>query len=265
MTCQHLGGMYAQSARYRQAAGYYERSADALHRLRAFEESVEIRSYLGVMLAGLDRTDQARRELEPVLGILGIDPTVPEPVTRPNHRRAVVVAALAEIELAEGNIDSGLERYLAALRLLSWPHGIIAPGPGDIITASAVINAHALYGRAAAVAEIVGQLTEAGVRRLGQYWDVPQIGSVAMAVGSYLLAVGESVDDGIELLALSIKAAARQDYPSMRWERHMALHRPAVGEERMSAAIQATQGLGRRAASERIMLLLPRFAVAIPE
>ncbi|MFD0000328.1 BTAD domain-containing putative transcriptional regulator [Nocardia sp. NPDC127526] len=259
MVSQHLGSLYGQTARYAESVGFYRRSAHLLHQLRAYEESVEIRSLLALSLTGMGDTAQARRELEPALGVVGLSPTGNYVGIEPNHRRAAVMAGLAEIELAEGDIDSGLRRYWQALAQIRWPHGTLAPGPGDVMFGAVVVDAHILYDRADEVHKLVRQLVEVAIPRLAQYWDLPQIGGVACALGTYLLAIGENRDAALELLALAPRTVARQDYPSMRLERHYDLHRAVVGAERMAAARKAVARLGRKPAAERIMALLREF------
>ncbi|MFE5283492.1 BTAD domain-containing putative transcriptional regulator [Nocardia sp. NPDC056611] len=256
MTSQHLGSLHGQSGRYPAAVGYYRRTVELMEEFRAWDESVEMRSYLAVALAGSGEPAAARRALEPVLGSYGGIPAVDAPVTQPNHRLAVVAAALAEIELVEGDTDTGLRRFRQVLPLLDWPASVTVPGPGDMILAAVTIDAHVLHGRADLVRRVAAELTDIAVRKLGQYWDLPQLGSVACAVGSCLLATGSEVDRGLELLALSQRVFGRQDYPSMRWTRHLDLHRSTLGDERLDAALHAVAGLGRRKAAERIIELL---------
>ncbi|WP_433668747.1 AfsR/SARP family transcriptional regulator [Nocardia sp. CA-136227] len=256
MTSQHLGSLHGQSGRYPAAVGYYRRTVELMEEFRAWDESVEMRSYLAVALAGSGEPAAARRALEPVLGSYGGIPAVDAPVTQPNHRLAVVAAALAEIELVEGDTDTGLRRFRQVLPLLDWPESVTVPGPGDMILASVTIDAHVLHGRADLVRRMAAELSDIAVRKLGQYWDLPQLGSVACAVGSCLLATGSEVDRGLELLALSQRVFGRQDYPSMRWTRHLDLHRSTLGAERLDAALHSVTGLGRRKAAERIIELL---------
>ncbi len=253
MTSQHLGSLHGQSGRYPVAVGYYRRTVELMEEFRAWDESVEMRSYLAVALAGSGEPAAARRALEPVLGSYGGIPPVDTAVIQSNHRLAVVAAALAEIELAEGDTDTGLRRFRQVLPLLNWPESVTVPGPGDMILASLTIDAHVLNGRADQVRGVAAELADIAVRKLGQYWDLPQLGSVACAIGSCLLATGSGVEVGLDLLALSQRVFGRQDYPSMRWTRHLDLHRTAVGGERVDAALHAVAGLGRRKAAERII------------
>ncbi|WP_245721911.1 AfsR/SARP family transcriptional regulator [Nocardia crassostreae] len=259
MVSQHLGSMYGQTARYAESVDYYRRAAELLHRLRAYEESVEIRSLLALSLTGMGDTVTARRELEPALGVVGLSPTGTYAGGEPNHRRAAVVAGLAEIELAEGDIDSGLRRYRQVLAQIGWPHGAITPGPGDVMFGAVVVDAHILHGRATEVHKLVRELVELAIPRLGQFRDLPQIGGVACALGTYLLATGENRETALELLALAPRVVARQDYPSMRLDRHYELHRATVGAERLAAARNAVARVGRRPAAARVMELLGEF------
>ncbi|MEV6767781.1 BTAD domain-containing putative transcriptional regulator [Nocardia sp. NPDC051030] len=253
MVAQHLGGLYGQSARYAESVDYYRDAADKLQRLRAYEEAIEIRAFLAVSLVGIGELEQARHELEPTMGVVGMDTVGDQIVGEPNNRRAAVAAALAEIELAEGSVDEGLRRYRQVLTLLDWPHGQASPGPGDVMLAAAVADAHVLQGHSVDVTKLVRELIDAAVLRLGQFWDLPQMGAVACAVGSHMLATGGDTAVALELLARAPRVFARQDYPSMQLRRHVDLHRAAVGAERMDAALNSAAGLGRRAAAERIL------------
>lgn len=253
MTCQHLGGLHGQSGRYPEAVGYYRRTVELMEQFRAWDESVEIRSYLAVALAGAGEPGAARQALEPVLGSYGGVPSADTPVVQPNHRLAVVVAALAEVELAEGDTESALRRFRQVLPLLNWPDSVTVPGPGDMILASVVIDAHVLHGQADRVRTVAGELAAIARQKLGQYWDLPQLGSVAVASGSVLVATGADIDRGLKLMAVATRVFGRQDYPSMRWTRHLELHRTALGDERIDAALHAVAGLGRRKAAERIV------------
>ncbi|MFD0365093.1 BTAD domain-containing putative transcriptional regulator [Nocardia sp. GCM10030253] len=260
MITQHLGQLAGQTARYADSVGYYRRAADLLRELRAHEEAVEMRSFLAVSLIGTGRLGEARQELGFALGFSEGDPAFGSPIDDPsirrNHRLAPVVSGIAELELAEGDIDAGLRHYRRALDLYGWPDEEPAPGPGILMTASSAVDAHVLHGRPESAADLVGILTRHAAGRLGQFYDLPQIGAVANAVGSYHLATGQDVRVGLELLVLSTKVVARQDNPSAELHRHFQLHRAAIGDERIDAALGRVVGLRRRAAAERILRLL---------
>ncbi|MBL1075656.1 AAA family ATPase [Nocardia sp. 2] len=253
MVCQHLGSMYGQSARYAESVDYYQRTIDIMLQLRAHEEVVEMRSYLAVSLVGAGDTRAARHELEATLGMVGLELAADYSAAQPNQRRATVVAGLAEIELAEGDTEAGLAHFRQVLALLDWPHGEVAPGPGDLMLAAAVVDAWVLYGRAAEMDRVVRELIDLSVARLAQYWDLPQIGAVALAVGTYLLAIGKRTELALDLLVLAPRVFGRQDYPCMRMPRHQDLHRPVVGAQRMTDALNAVAHVGRKAAAARIL------------
>ncbi|WP_253784640.1 AfsR/SARP family transcriptional regulator [Nocardia amikacinitolerans] len=265
MVCQHLGQLGGQTARYAESVDYYRRAVEALRILRAHEEIVEIRSYLAVALIGIGRVDQARAELSFALDSSD-DPAHVQPIDDPNirrnHRLATVAAGVAELALAEGDIDAGMRYYRRSLNLLGWPEDDLTPGPGGLMLAGAMVGAHVLYGRVDAATELAAELAAGAAGRLAQYYDLPQIGAVACGVGSYLLAVDPGSDLGMELLALAAKVVARQDYPSMMVERHLELHRPRVGAERMSAALRSAAALRRRTGAARIIALLREFSGA---
>ncbi|MGW4242233.1 AfsR/SARP family transcriptional regulator [Nocardia sp. NPDC004722] len=253
MTAQHLGSMHGQSANYARAIGYYRQAVELLERLRARDEAVEIRALLAITLAGVGEPAEARRVLEPALDVVG-ELSAEAVITKPNQRLSAVAAALAEVELAEGDIDTGLRRFRQVPALMDFPHTIGMPGPATFIYVAALIDAHVLHGHADLMRDTTAQLVDAAVRVMGgQYWDLPQIGSMSCAVGTYLLATEQHIERGLELIVLTPKVFGRQDYPSMQWRRQLDLHRALVGEDRITAARAAVSGLGRRRAADRIL------------
>ncbi|MGI5222807.1 AfsR/SARP family transcriptional regulator [Nocardia sp. CA-290969] len=271
MVAQHRGSLAGQVARYRESVAYYEEAAALLHRIRAYEESLEIHSYLAASLAGSGEPERARRELGTALGFSGAGSAdlavVDDPGIRRNHRLSTVAAVLAAIELVEGEIDTGLRHYRRSLELLDWPSQDFTPGPGLLLTGAATLAAHALYGRNDVVEQLVPQLAGFARRRLGyvlDLLDLPQLGAVACALGSGLLVLGEQQAAGIELLALAPRVQPRQDYPVMRWARHHDLWRDRIGADRMAAAVAAAGGLRRTVAAERIVELIRAVGERMP-
>ncbi|MBF6333730.1 AfsR/SARP family transcriptional regulator [Nocardia transvalensis] len=256
MVSQHLGQLGAQTGQYREAADHYRRAVHGLYLLRSYDESVELRSYLAAALIGAGELDRARQELEIAAGYVDGGARPDDPVLRPNHRRAAVQHSWAELALAEGDIDRGLQRSRRVLELFSWPMRTSSPGPGDIMTAAGVLDAHVLHGGIDQVPELPQELIETTAERLGQFFDLPQIGAVATAIGSYLLAEQKFPDIARELLALAAKVVAREDTPSMQLHRHLVLHGAATSEELMAGPRQRAARIGRRTAGKRILKLL---------
>ncbi|WP_280212792.1 AfsR/SARP family transcriptional regulator [Nocardia cyriacigeorgica] len=266
MINQHLGGLAGQNGRYAESVGYYELAAEQLRRLGAYEESLEMRSFLAASLTASGQTVRARAELEIALGLTDSGASrlaaLDDPGVRRNHRLSTVAASLAEIELAEGNSGRGLELFRRALELVGWPGREFVPGPGVMMLCSATLDAHTLYGQAADMTAMTAHLADIAVERLIQFWDVPQIGAVACAVGSQRLSLDPACAIGLELLALAPAAKARQDYPVMALARHRELHRDTVGCDRIDRATAEVAGLRRLVAADRIMTLLKVVARA---
>ncbi|WP_433730944.1 AfsR/SARP family transcriptional regulator [Nocardia sp. CA-129566] len=260
MVTQHLGQLAGQTAHYSDAVEYYRRAGDLLRELRAHEEAIEIRSYLAVSLIGAGRLAEARRELGFALGAPDGDPahgsSIDDPHIRRNHRLAPVVIGMAELELAEGDIDAGLRHYRRALDLYGWPDDEPMPGPGILMTASGAVDAHVLYGQPAEAEDIVRTLIRLAAGRLGQFYDLPQIGAVGNAVGTFHLAIRPDSEIGLELVSVASKVMARQDSPSAELRRHIALHRKTLGDDRFDEALERAAGLRRRQAADRILELL---------
>ncbi|MFH5227170.1 BTAD domain-containing putative transcriptional regulator [Antrihabitans spumae] len=260
MVCQHLGSLAGQSARYEDSVDYYRQAIDALLQLHAYDESVQVRGFLGASLVGAGRPEECRRELEALFTDPGADGTgMPGPSDEAKQRYAAMTASLAEADLAEGNIDAGLKRYDSALAHAGWPHAGPAPGPYDTLLACAVICANVLHGRAGEIEAIVAQTITLAAARLGRFLDLPQIGGVAAAVGSYAIASGRDPAVGLRLLALADPAKARQDYPSMALARHNEAARSVLGDEIVDAELNRAAGVKRAVAAREIMVLIARI------
>ncbi|MFD4439079.1 BTAD domain-containing putative transcriptional regulator [Nocardia sp. NPDC058519] len=255
--CQHLAQLAGQSAHYDDAVEYYRRALELMGKLRVHEEIMESRCYLAAALVGSGRLEQARTELDFAVrpDDSGVSP-VDDPTVRRNHRLANAATALAELELAEGDIDAGLRHYRRGLELLGWPDFEPTPGPGSLMVAAATVSAHVLHGRASVVTGLVTEVIETADQRLAQYIDLPQIGAVACALGSYLLATENRHTDGLELLTLAKTSMARQDGPSTELVAHLALHRSAVGDAAMDAALHRAAGTRRLDAAMRIIEII---------
>lgn len=253
MTCQHIGSIYGQTARYAEAVVYYQRAIDALGDLHAWDEIAQVRGFRAAALVGCGRIAEARTELQE---LARDTPTFVEwsALGEGNYHLAAITSCLAEADLAEGDIAGGLARYSAALEYSRWPHAGAAPGPFAIMLASAVVCAHVLHGRAETVAAVVGDLAGVALDRLRQFPDLPQLGCAATALGSYLIHIGRDVDCGVELLRLAQRVAARQDYPAMRLDRHVDAARTVVGDVSL-----APPRIARSAAAQRILDLAGRL------
>ncbi|MFE1593660.1 BTAD domain-containing putative transcriptional regulator [Nocardia sp. NPDC058705] len=257
MVCQHLAQLSGQSAHYSDAVHYYRRALELMDKLRVHDEIMESRCYLAAALVGSGQLAQARAELDFAVrpDDCGVSP-VDDPSVRRNHRLANAATALAELELAEGDIDAGLRHYRRGLELLGWPDFEPTPGPGSLMVAAATISAHVLHGRAGDVIGLMAEMIETADHRLAQYVDLPQIGAVACALGSYLLTIEPGSAEGLELLTLARTSVARQDGPSMALAAHVALHRRAVGAEAMEAAQRRAAGIRRLDAATRIVEII---------
>ncbi|MFD4457129.1 BTAD domain-containing putative transcriptional regulator [Nocardia sp. NPDC058480] len=255
--CQHLAQLSGQSAHYDDAVDYYRRALELMGKLRVHEEIMESRCYLAAALVGSGRLEQARAELDFAVrpDDSGVSP-VDDPTVRRNHRLANAATALAELELAEGDIDAGLGHYRRGLELLGWPDFEPTPGPGSMMVAAGTVSAHVLHGRASVATGLVTEMIETADQRLAQYLDLPQIGAVACALGSYLLATENGRADGLELLTLARTSMARQDSPSMEVAAHLALHRSVVGDAAMDAALHRAAGTRRLDAAMRIIEII---------
>jgi hypothetical protein len=255
MACQHLGSLCGQSAQYAESVEYYRRAADAAATLHAHEEGVSIRAYLNASLVGAGRVAEARRDLDELAGTSdGLIRAGGTANSEANQRLASVQASLAEADLAEGMIERGLAGYRNALTIVGWPDTTQPnPGPSETMIASAVIGAHLRHGQAARVRTIVADLTSIALEWMPKYPDLPQIGAVGAAIGSYRIATGIDGDGGLRMLALAGNTRARQDLPSMAIAGHWATARDLLGDEAVDTAMRTATGTPRRRAADEIL------------
>ncbi|WP_332838859.1 AfsR/SARP family transcriptional regulator [Nocardia bovistercoris] len=255
MVCRHLGQVFGQIARYDESVTYYRRSLGLLLRLGSFEDTVEIRGLLVASLVGAGELEQAERELRTMAGSADLAVTN-SAVGMQNLLLAGIAQSSAELSFARGDIDGGLRGYDRALELSGWPNAGPGPGPGSLMTAAGAVDARILHGRARSAAPLIAQLLDLALTVLGQFQDLPQVGALCCAVGSYLIATGQDRELGLRLLFLAPRLSARQDLPNMRLDRHLAAARTVLGEDRVSVAAAGSRRRGRKeAATEAVGLL----------
>ncbi|WP_231496421.1 BTAD domain-containing putative transcriptional regulator [Rhodococcus sp. UNC363MFTsu5.1] len=264
MVLQHLGSLAGQSARYGEAVGYYRRAAELLWDLHAYEESTTLRSYIGAALVGAGRIEEARREL-----VAGGSAAEEVELSAAEDRSTfglgdarqsagAIAAAMAEVDLAEGSVDAGLRGYRHALELVGWQSAGQTPDPFGFMLLAAAVAAHTLAGRGDEIADLVESYAGMVMTHLGPdgYPDLPQTGGVACAVGSFDIATGRNPEGGMRMIALSTRVAARQDFPSMQWSRHLAAARKALGADRVDAELARVERMPRRVARDEILATL---------
>lgn len=258
MVCQHLGSLYAQSASYGDAVGYYRRSAEILWEMHLYDESLQVRGFLVAALIGAGRIADARAELASLApahaGASSGAPSSDHDV----HNQAALSASTAEADLASGAVDSGLAEYRRAAGYAGDLDGELPADPFELMVVSGVVDAHVLAGRAERITDLALRLEAVATARLGSrgYPDLPQTGAVACAVGSFHIATGSAPERGLRLLALATRVHARQDYPSMRLDRHLGAARTVLGGDVVAAALESAQGTSRAAARREILDLL---------
>ncbi|MEU7764186.1 BTAD domain-containing putative transcriptional regulator [Nocardia sp. NPDC049190] len=252
MVCRHLGQVCGQIAHYAESVTYYRRSLETLLQLGAYEDTVETRCLLIASLVGIGELEQAAHELDLALATVDIESSI----GGQNRLLATVVQSSAEVAFAEGDIEGGLRRYQRALDLCGWPDSSLGPGPGPLMFASAALDAQVLHGATDSAATLAAQLIEITPPIMSPFEDLPQIGAVACAIGSYLIATGREVARGLELLSLAPNIHCRQDFPSMRWTRHADAADAVLGAGRAAQARARVAHLRRRDSAQRIMRIL---------
>ncbi|NUS42640.1 MAG: AAA family ATPase, partial [Mycobacteriaceae bacterium] len=258
MACQHIAGVYGQTARYREAAEYYRRGVAGFRQLHAHDEADQYAIFMAGALIGSGSIAEARQVLD------SISPEMEREADGPgradafsSRRREILWSARGELLLAEGDVERGLADHRRALAASQWPAQGGLVGPFGLLLAAGMAGAHILHGRLAEVSTTIAEMADYMDRQFAQpFSDVPQLGAAVVAVGSYRIAAGVADDTGVELLALAPRLQPRQDLPSMLLERHHRAARAVVGDAAFDAALRRAARLPRAAAIPRALELL---------
>lgn len=255
---QALGSIYGQSGRFEEAIANYTQAADLMWEMRAFDESVQTRGFLGAALIAAGRIDEGRAVLTEIADMgSGPDGALSSDAEYEGQRMAAIGAARAEADLADGRIEDGLAHYRRSIEMAQFT-GERRVDPYITMLASASVAAHALHGATNDVVTMATVLESAATDRNapGGFRDLPQLGAVACALGSFLIHSGRDRSRGIGLIALSVKVRARQDFPSMRLELHLDAARHVLGADVVDAELARTAGTTRAGAVAEICELL---------
>jgi predicted ATPase/DNA-binding SARP family transcriptional activator len=273
-TSQTLASSYGLSGDHARAAEYYRTAADVMWEMHAYEESVQTRTFLAMALTGAGQTAEARTLIDELSSSTGQPEWVLDGGAEKTEREgdgvgarwdraqqrstsASLTAARAAADLEDGSIEQGLTLFREALAMGGWP----SDDPTDpfmSILVCAAVGAHVLHERAEDVRGAVEQLVRTPWNKLmpSGFHDIPMLGAVACAVGSFEVHCGDS-ELGLRLLAASERAVGRQDFPSMRIDRHVAAARAIVGDPTVDAGIARAAGITRHAALQEILSSLP--------
>ncbi len=258
MVCQHLGSLCAQSTRYDEAVAFYWRSAEGLWELHLYDESLQVRGFMVAALIGAGRIAAARAELATLVPMHAGAPGTGAN-NEDTHNQATLSASAAEADLADGVVDRGLAEYRRAVGHAGGLAGDFPVDPLEVMVASAVVDAHVLAGRPDLIRDVADRLAAVSMQRFGPggYPDLPQTGAVACAVGSFCIATGHgAAERALRLVALATRVRARQDYPSMRLDRHLDAARAVLGDDTVAAALASVRNTPRAAARVEILDLL---------
>ncbi len=255
---QSLGSIHGQSGRPELAVSTYSRAADLLWELHSYDESVQTRGFAAAAMIASGRIAQGRAMIDDIsaMSVEGESSVAADSQQR-DQRLASITATRAEADLAEGKIESGLALYRRSIEIAGFSvdsHN----DPYLTLLASASIAAHALYGAVEEVADAVDVLRSVALVRLGgsEFRDLPQLGAVACALGSFEVHSGRDPERGVALVVLSVKARARQDYPSTRPDRHLDAARRIVGADVVDLEIARREHTTRAGALAGILELL---------
>jgi hypothetical protein len=143
--------------------------------------------------------------------------------------RMVIDLAGAELALARGEVEEGLDRYRAGVtrvRELRFP-GVPATGlePWVLFVESAALTAYSYYG--AEGEDYPGEMFRSGLERLDAvldpefpYLDYPVCGVAMFGLGAWGALHGAlPLDDAVRFVALAERFAYNRTIPTMAWSR----------------------------------------------
>jgi predicted ATPase/DNA-binding SARP family transcriptional activator len=188
--------------------------------------------------------------------------------------RAIGRSGLAEIDIAQGRIESGLAQYREAVAVFATtvPSAPSGPAPWLNIVAAACLIAHIRAG----VSD--GDLVDGLARDLrsrvlvhqrmqSAYVDRPVLGSAVAGLAAWSLwergdaePSAERVEAGLELFGLSARLNSRQDLRSLERATLEREVRDAWGDEAVEAALSSAASLTRDDAVDRVTELI-RYAL----
>ncbi|HET6153440.1 MAG TPA: BTAD domain-containing putative transcriptional regulator [Marmoricola sp.] len=193
-----------------------------LDRLGAFDDAVSMRALLALSAIAAGDLVGARAEIERLDGI--------EETESIFGARLIIDLGVAELALAEGDIEAGLAGYRAAvtrireLRLPGLPEMDLEP-PWVIFAEGTALAAYARYApddvdygpkAFAAALERVDRVLDPDY----SYLDFPNCGVALFALGSWGLYAGAMAErDAVRLLVLAERFAFNRGVPTMDWDR----------------------------------------------
>lgn len=259
---RQLAQLHGQAGRYRAAIGHYRRGIELLARVGAYDELVEARTALVGALVGCGELELAETELEHTLALADLDPEAPDGTV--SGLLGVLFQAQSELLFARGRTEDGIRRYRRALAVSGWPSSSMGPGAWVLMLAAATLDAEVLYGDPVAAGKVARELAEATGRIFTNFQDVPQVGAIACALGSRLIATGEDQETGLRLLLAAPRLPARQDFTVMLVQRHLALAEARLGAAAVAAADAALGSMRRLRLLPHVLELIAGTAAGAP-
>jgi predicted metal-binding protein len=202
------------------AVEHAEAALPVLERLGAHDDAMQMRSLLA--LSAIVHGDLERASVE--IASWGSE--------RSDYlfgSRTVIDLAGAELALAQGDVERGLELYRAAVARVHEIHfpGVSATGlePWVLFVESATLTAYAFHGAEGDAYPV--ELAFAGLRRLEAvldpeypYLDYPVCGVAMFGLGAWgALRGGLPIDDALRLVVLADRFAYNRTIPTMAWSR----------------------------------------------
>ncbi|MET9199425.1 BTAD domain-containing putative transcriptional regulator [Gordonia sp. NPDC003585] len=255
MTQTSIAGIYAQQALWSSGIPFYREAIEALSRLGARDDELQARSALVAALVADGRLDEAAAELAVVAD--GWRPGDPDPQGNPEVVGGMMIGA-AELELARGNVESARVAYAQAVRLIDRDHPFGAEDPGMVMLIGAAMIGLMRAGDGQCAGEYVSVLADGLHSMYGPlgWFDRPQAGASAMAIGYVLARTEPTSADGPRLLALSAVLGARQDYASLHHVHTQLAEVSGLSSDQWADLSDEIRTMSRRQALDEVRAIL---------
>jgi len=243
-----IGSLLGQTGDFTGAVAYYREAVQILAEVGADQDSRQALGYVVAALIGAGQLDEAHGAYTDFAR--GWQHSDPDPSELPEVTSGILLGA-AELAHADGDKDLEIELFTRAARYLVTQQSFPRLDPSGCLALSAAAAGLVRAGQGATTRPLVDELLEYVDYMFSRngFADIPQSGSVSLALGGVYCARRPGSEDGARLMLLSRRLGARLDYPALRDLDRNALELSglAAGDwDRISAEIVT---LSRRQAS----------------
>ena len=215
-----VSGLATQAGDWDVAVEHASRALPVMRALGAAEDAVQLRSILAFADIAHGRLEEAARVIEEIAADEHTHQTIGWSVTG--------ITGEAELALARGDVDRGLQLYNECIRMatergVGFAGASILLMPWVLFAEASALFAHVLHGRREEARPLAERVREKVPELLGESMpqlDFPVLGGVLLALGCWVL-TGEpdatQRDAAVRLVALGQRFGYHRTLPTLAW------------------------------------------------